>query len=342
MKIGISGVGSLGLVIGGILTDNGYDVTLIDSPAGNNMDIINNKGVQIIGYNDKSIPCKCVMPWDIKDPFDIIFSITKQLQLKDSLISLKECIGENTTIVTCQNGIPEDEAMKIVPEEKVIGCSIAWGATRLSSGITKITTPSEKMDMVIGEIDGDVSSRAREIATILKCIGKIEISCNILGIKWTKLIMNSNFMGLCGMLGCTLGEVLLNKSLVKYVPYIALEGARVYNALELPLATLQNFTPDIGLLQFDNENERQAIIENIIFPVWMKLKNVKPSLVQDLEKGKKTEIQYINGKILEEGKRLNIETPVNEFLVNIIKDIENGVLKPSMENKYLLEKLSIE
>ncbi|MFZ7134628.1 MAG: ketopantoate reductase family protein [Eubacteriales bacterium] len=342
MRIAVSGLGSLGLVIGGILQDTGYDVTLIDSPAGNNTEIINSNGIKVLGYKDEFISCRCILPQDAKETFDVVFSLTKQLQLEDSLKDLKGCIGDTTIVVTCQNGIPEDEAIKVLPQKNVIGCSIAWGATRIKPGISQITTPPEKMDMVIGELDGEITERLNIISNLLKSIGKTEITINIKGIKWTKLIMNSNFMGPCGVLGCTLGEVLLDKSLVKYVPYIALEGTKIYKALGMPLETLQSFTPDVELLNFNSQKEREKIINDIIYKVWLKLKDIKPSMVQDLEKGRKTEIDYINGKIVEEGNRLNIPTPVNSFFVNTIKRIESGEFKPSMENRSLLNELEIQ
>lgn len=341
MKIGISGLGSLGLVIGAVLIDHGYDVTLIDSPMGNNKEVINKKGIKILGYSEDFISGKCLLPNEIDIKFDVIFSLTKQLQLKASLEDLKNCITEDTIIVTCQNGIPEDEAIKILPESQIIGCSIAWGATRLEQGVSRITTPPEKMDMVIGELDGKISARLKTIGCLLENIGKVKLSQNIQGLKWTKLIMNANFMGLCGVLGCKLGDVLFNKDLVKYVPYVALEGAKVCKALDITPETLQGFTPDVDILHFDNVPERQAVIDNVINVVWNKLGGIKPSLLQDLEKNKKTEIDYINGKIVTEGKLFGIATPVNSFLVVLIKEIEAGNLKPSMDNAKLLEALCI-
>lgn len=339
MKIGISGLGSLGLVVGGILTDKNYDVTFIDSPQGNNKKIINELGVKILGYSEQTIPCKCLLPEEINEPFDIIFSLTKLMQLKSSLSQLEPCINNSTTIVTCQNGIPEDEALTIIPENQLISCSIAWGATRLDYGISKITSPPEKMDMVIGTLNGVTNNKLNCVKNILEHIGKVEISNNIKGIKWTKLIMNSNFMGPCGVLGCKLGDVLLNKDLVKYVPYIALEGAKVCNALGIKPETLQGFTPYVSVLDFSTPQEREILVDNIFNKVWGKLINIKPSLVQDLEKGKKTEIDYINGKIVQEGKKLGIPTPVNECMVNLIKDIEESKLPLSVENAYILESL---
>jgi len=341
MKIGISGLGSLGLVVGAILTNKGYDVTLIDSPKGNNKELLNTQGIKIIGYDDQFIPAQCLLPDEIDFTFDIIFSLTKQLQLKDSLNDLKSCITKDSIIVTCQNGIPEDEVITILPGNQIISCSIAWGATRLDRGVSKITTPPEKMDMVIGELTGKSTERLKLIQTILEHIGKVELSQNIKGLKWTKLIMNANFMGPCGVLGCSLGEILLNKDLVKYVPYIALEGAQVCKSLGIIPSTLQGFTPYVDILTFHNVYERQKIIDDIIHTVWIKLKDIKPSLVQDLEKGKKTEIDYINGKIVTEGKKLGIPTPVNSFFVVLIKEIEAGKLKLSMDNAKLLDALYI-
>ncbi|MFZ7121130.1 MAG: ketopantoate reductase family protein [Eubacteriaceae bacterium] len=342
MKIGISGLGSLGLVVGGILIDNGYDVTLIDSNLGNNKKVINSKGIKIVGYKDKYLKSNCLIPNEIDFNFDVIFSLTKQLQLKESLVDISSCINDKTVIVTCQNGIPEDEAKKILSEDQIISCSIAWGATRLDRGISKITTPPEKMDMVIGELSGDITDRLINIGKLLETIGKVQLSKNIKGVKWTKLIMNSNFMGPCGLLGCKLGDVLLNDDFVKFVPYIALEGAKVCRSLDIKPEKLQGFFPHTNVLSFSNSAERSKLIESVFKPVWIKLKEIKPSLVQDLEKGKKTEISYINGKIIEEGKKLGISTPVNSFFVNSIQDIEKGKLKPTMNNAELLKSLNID
>ncbi|NTW71055.1 MAG: hypothetical protein HGA49_02300, partial [Eubacteriaceae bacterium] len=288
---------------------------------------------------DDYVKAFCLKPSEIDFKFDYVLSFTKLLQLKNSIEDIRHTFSPDTVLVTCQNGIPEDEILDFIARENIIGCSIAWGATRLERGVSKITTPPDKMDMSIGELDGNTGKRTETLSGILGNIGKVSITNNIKGIKWTKLIMNANFMGPCGSFGCKLGDVLFNPALVKYVPYIALEGAKVLDALKIKPETLQGFYPTVARLDFETDAERDELINNVFLQVWGKLSEIKPSLLQDLEKNRPTEIDYINGKISSEGKKLGIPTPVNDFFVKLIKRIESEELHPSMDNRHLLEEL---
>jgi 2-dehydropantoate 2-reductase len=337
MKIGILGPGSLALVIGAFMIRKNFDVTFIDSPRGNNKDILNSKGVTITGTFDLKVPAKAILPQEITEPFDYIFALTKIPNLRESLEGIMGTgIGENTTVITCQNGVPEDIALEAVPKKQILPCSVAWGATRLEPGVSQVTTAPEKMNMVVGEFNGEFTQRVSEVASIMEPIGRISISDNIMGVKWTKLVMNTIFMGPCCLMGCTIGDVLFDDEYVKVAPAIAYEGVQVMNSKNIKGESLQGFKPELARLNFTTTDERSDLIESVYRNIWAKLKAIRPSMLQDLEQGRKTEIDFINGKIHSEGQALGIATPANTFFTEKIKLIEAGELKPGPENREML------
>jgi len=150
-----------------------------------------------------------------------------------------------------------------------------------------------------------------------------------MGIRWTKLLVNSTFSGMSAALGCTYGDILDNPKALECVAHIANECLAVVRALGVKPEPMQGV--DVGILAFQNRQQmkKSFMLYQMAFSPHRAL---KASMLQDLEKGLHCEINTINGKVAEMGRKAGVATPVNDKVVEIVKTCEEDKLKPEMAN----------
>ncbi|KHF39371.1 ketopantoate reductase family protein [Halalkalibacter okhensis] len=321
MRTAILGAGSLGTIIGALISEAGTHVDLIDINQ-DHVNRLNEHGAQITGFINKTIPVSACLPTEMKGQYDLVFLLTKQVFNHISLNQLLPHLHSESIVCTLQNGIPEENVSEYVGVNRTIGGAVGFGATWIEPGVSQLTTEWEtvkKYAFDIGELNGEITARLQKTKEVLDLVGYCEISQNIIGIKWSKLLMNATFSGMSAALGCTFGDVLANQKAMTSLAYIADETIKVAHAQGIRLETMQG--KDMEFLELDDEN---SIAEKMDFynEVWLPHKNLKASMLQDLEKQKKTEVDYINGYVSKKGKEFGVNTPYNDLVVQLIKEAE--------------------
>ena len=129
MKAAIMGAGAMGTVLGAFLTRNGFPVDLIDSyPA--QVDALNEKGAGVVGCAELTVPVRALLPEQMEGVYDLVFLMVKQTNNEASLRALLPHLGENSTVCTLQNGVPELAVAEFVGRNRTVGGACRWGATR--------------------------------------------------------------------------------------------------------------------------------------------------------------------------------------------------------------------
>jgi len=207
---------------------------------------------------------------------------------------------------------------------------VGWGATWKAPGISELTSKTDLMTFDIGEISGDITDRIHTIKDILEQMCPTIVLDNLMGIRWTKLLINSTFSGMSAVLGCTFGDVVDNEKTLLCAKHIANECIATARCLGIKMEPIQG--QDIEkLLAFKTKEERDCkdpIFKKLVGPH----RKAKVSMLQDLEKGRRCEIDAINGVVCESGKKCSVPTPVNDTVVEIIKGIESGKFKYEFSN----------
>ncbi|MBV1759099.1 MAG: 2-dehydropantoate 2-reductase [Dethiosulfatibacter sp.] len=330
MRIAILGSGSIGTILGALLSKNQQDVVLIDSYK-EHVDALNAKGAKIIGGINDVIPVNASLAKDLDGTFDLIFFTTKHMHMNDALESILANIKDTTIVVTLQNGIPEDFVCEKIGAEHVIGGSVGWGATFIEPGVSELTSDVSGMSVIIGELNGSITERVKIVASILELAGKVTISDNLIGTKWSKVIMNATSSGMSTVLGATFGEVADDMRSYTCEANIALEGAKVMSAAGITPVAIHGFLPNVETISFSTKSELEALHAYFSNRIALHRKLIA-SMLQDISKGRKTEINEINGKIVEYGLKFGIPTPFNEKVVQIVTKIQDGELKPDWSN----------
>jgi 2-dehydropantoate 2-reductase len=174
-----------------------------------------------------------------------------------------------------------------------------------------------------------------EVRAYLECMGSTIILDNLMGIRWAKLIVNTTFSGMSAALGCTFGDVMDNDKSLLCVKYIANECIKVSRADGVKMEPIQGLDLD-NLLFFETTEQRDANTP-YVHEMWGPHRALRASMLQDLEKGRKCEIDAINGVVCALGDKLNIDTPVNDKVTEVVKGIENGKYKLTFDNIDLFE-----
>ena len=329
MRTAIYGAGSLGTILGAYITRNGGSVELINRNRAHVEALLKN-GATVTGTVNFTQAVTAYTPEEMSGEYDIIFLMTKQQHNAQVASFLKEYLAADGVIVTLQNGIPELQIGEIVGEQRVLGCTVAWGATMKEPGVCELTSAPDSLTFSLGSLSCRPNPRMDDVKSLLEMMGAVEIDSNFIGSRWSKLLINSAFSGMSAVLGCTFGEAAGNRASRSVVQALIKECIDVCAAGNIRIEPVQG--KDIVKL-LDYSNRFKKAFSFFIIPIAIrKHARLKASMLQDLEKGKKTEVDAINGVVSAFGRRTGVPTPMNDRVVEIVHRIEEGELTPSFGN----------
>lgn len=328
MRILVMGTGSMGSIIGALMTKSGWDVTLCDKNEAH-VRAMNAYGLKIEGYLNETIGVKAVLPSELKGIFDLVIFLTKATANESALTTLKPHLSEDGCVITLQNGINEDVVASFVGRERTCGGIILWGATLKAPGISELTSTPEQMGMVIGELDGACTARISKIKEVLSAVGSIEVTDKLMSHKWSKLCINAGFSGVGTVIDGDYGKVVDNDKAVRTAVFVIKETVLTAEALGHTQVKYLFMEPQFFV--FQDEEQLNKVIN--FFRVALEAhRNIYPSMLQDIKKGLKCEVDVINGYVKKRAKEVNIPTPVNDQVTRLIREIESKRRKPSLTN----------
>lgn len=337
MKYAIYGAGSLGTVLGAYLTKSGIDIELVNRNKAHT-EALKKNGATIKGTVEMNVPVKAITPDEMEGKYDVIFLLTKQLFNNDVVNFLKPFLSDNGVIVTLQNGIPEPGIADIVGNNHTMGCTVEWGATLAEPGVSILTSEPDSLSFHMGKMEGITDEQYNLVKSLLEKMCPVHTEDNLLGARWSKLLINATFSGLGTVVGGTFGSVSEDKEVRKIAIKCMKECIDVGRASGVTFAPVQG--KDITKL-FYYTNPIKKAFGLFLMPIAMKKHRLlEPSMLQDLKKGKPCEIDAINGVVCEWGKKLNIPTPVNDRIVEVVKKEQSKQLPLDRSNINLFKDLT--
>lgn len=303
MRICVLGAGALGCTIGGVLSEAGADVTLINvQPA--QVEALNGQGLKMTEDGvERTVKVKAATSCVGLAPVDLVIVLVKSFHTRAAIEGAAAIIGDDTLVMSLQNGLGhEDILADVVGRQHVLAGKTYVGGVLLGPG--RIRVGYRGKETIIGELDGRVSERVRRVAELFNRAGlTTTVSDNILGTIWDKLLVNVATGALSGITGLAYGGLYRVPEVEACAVAAVAEAMAVAEAAGVRLAT---------------RAPRDA---------WVKAAEglpaeFKASMLQSIEKGDPTEIDFINGAVVDRGRRLGVATPVNGALVAAIKGIE--------------------
>ena len=316
MKIVMLGAGALGSTIGGTLAIGGNDVHFVDMWQ-EHVDLINKDGLHMTNEKeDWYVRVDARTTADTIGEADLVIVLVKSFATKQAVEQLKQTnvIGKNTLVMSLQNGLGNEETIaSVIGSENVISGKTYVGGRLIQAGY--ISAGVQGKWTYIGELNGEITDRIQTVCNVFNDAGLLcEVSDNIKCLIWDKLLINVAAGALCGITRLPYGP-LYEEDYIKDVAVAAIqEGIQVAKAA--------------GVVLKSEDPQYPWVAASEGLPG-----TFKTSILQSLELKRPTEIDFINGSIVEWGKKYGIATPVNQTLVACVKGIEKYILKyePSLK-----------
>ncbi|MBQ7369660.1 MAG: 2-dehydropantoate 2-reductase [Clostridia bacterium] len=335
-RYAIYGAGSLGTVLGAYITKNGGQIDLINRNKAH-VEALKKNGAKITGTVEMTVPVTALTTDEMTGKYDVILLLTKQLLNKEVVSFLKDYLADDGVIVTLQNGLPEPGIAEIVGANRTMGCVVEWGAALVSPGVCELTSEVDSLSFHMGKMDGGSNEKFDEVKALLELMCPVHEEMNLIGARWSKLLINATFSGLGTVVGGVFGDVSESKEARKVAIRCMKECIDVGRATGAEFAPVQG--KNITALFYYKGAFKRAIATMLIPIAMKKHRNIEPSMLQDLKKNKPCEIDAINGVVCEWGKKHGVQTPINNRIVEIVKKCERGELKPQASNIKLFEDL---
>jgi 2-dehydropantoate 2-reductase len=328
-RIVIQGIGGIGGVVAGTLVDAGMRPVLVT----NNAEIaeaIRANGLRV-KLPDRSFTVQAdayTTLAEAQGPFDAAYLLMKALGVVAAAAETAKYLSPDGYVVTFQNGIVEDAVGAAIGIQRVVSASVGWNGIMHKPGEYERTTPG---DTFVGELDGRITPRVTNVADALRGSGPVTLSTNMRGVLWSKLAINCTVNSVGALTGETLGEMLADPRIRRI---FLRTYSEVVDTAEAQNIQLERIAADPKLLYLPKNAgflTRHAK-DFIARMLGRKYKSARSSTLQSLERGRKTEIDFLNGYVVEVAARIGVAIPVNAALTRMIKEIEDGKRKIANSN----------
>ena len=329
-RVLVVGAGALGGVMAAKLTRAGRDVSVIDANVAH-VAQMNSPGLRVNVIDEEwLVPINAVSDVsELAGPFDFALLTIKSPFIKAAIQPLldRELVG---TYVSLGNGLIQDRIQELTGQERLVIGTVSWGATNFGPGHVAQTTIAP---ISIGEIHGGMTDRLRNLADVLEVIAEVHYSDGIYGQVWAKLLLNSTFSGLSAVTGLVYGDVCALPQGRELAFKLWTEGYDVACALGIDLDEVAGVDPlDLVVRGSAELPHANRTLDELMARIWQ----TKASMLQDLEKGALTEVDVINGGVVENARRMNLPSPYNSSVVEILHSCENDKLMPGVSNLALM------
>src|SRR4051812_32672095 len=324
-RVLVVGGGAIGGVAAAHMTRAGHDVVVVDADRAHTT-ALRDPGLLLEELDGRTsrVPLQAVSSVDeLTGRFDFALLTVKSLFLNAAVEPLVRADLVDT-YVSLGNGLVQTVVESIVGRERPIVGLVEWGATNVGPGRLRQTTSAP---MVIGEIDGTETERLRRLARILTSVApETRTSSAIGGQVWSKLLLNSTFSGLGAAGGCLYRDIVADPVGRDVALRMWTEGYDTALALGMELGEVFGVAPE-DLVSRDEQDRTAA--EAALDRLMTRAGATKASMLQDLERGRRTEVDVINGGVVEAAAAIGREAPLNAELTRIVHEYEQGVAQPS-------------
>jgi 2-dehydropantoate 2-reductase len=335
-KIAVLGCGAIGSSISADLTKAGCDVTVIDQwPA--QVEALKAGGLCVqMPDGEVKTPIRALHLCDLASSnleFDIVFLAVKSNDDRWLAEFIKPYLKPDGVLVGTQNGMNDDTLASIVGRERIVGCAMELSAEIFTPGLVKRNTTHKTTWFAVGELDGLYTPRVKEIAALLGSVGRCDVTNNIYGAKWTKLIANSMTMGPFGLLGLGNSDAAAVPGMFDISVQLGRESLAVGTALGYRTEPIFGLRAD----EFAGSSD-----ENLVTAMKTLLGHVsrgRTAPIHDHIKGRRSEMEFISGVVAKKGRELGIPTPGNDAVVEIDRQINKGLIKMERSNFEALKKM---
>lgn len=332
-KIAVLGTGANGAGIGADLVRAGHDVTFIEQwPA--HVEAMRAHGIRVEMPDGATItPVRAIHLCEVatlRERFDLVFVLVKAYDTRWACELVKPILGTEALVVGLQNGMTIDDMSDVLGPERTIGGVIEVASNMFHPGVVVRQTPPSGSWFALGSIHPETRHRVPDVADVLRHAGTVEISDDIRSSKWMKLVANA-----CELVPSAILDLALPDA-------AALPGMREFmdengrEAIRACLGTGNRLMPIFGLTEVDLPADQYAVQLYDLVLEHFSRDDTLTTVLQDWRKGRRAEIEEINGFVVRESIRAGLDAPANRATVTLARRIEAGELRPGPDNLSVL------
>ena len=349
-RIVVVGAGAIGGYTGGNLAHNGFDVTLVD-PWPEHIEAIRRDGLALEGITPdefvlarpKTLHLTEIQHLAKERPIDIAFISMKSYDTEWATMMIRQYLAPSGYVVSLQNCINEERIAQIVGWGKTVGAIAAILSAELyAPGKIRRTgakNPPGHEVYRVGEVHGRLTKRIEELGAMIRTVDTCKVTDNLWGERWSKLCVNGMHNGVSAASGLSGNDIRQDERIRRVIIKLGGEGVRVGQALGYKLEDIAG--QDAEKLARASEGDRAALdeVESLMLALrnsQQRSEHQRPSMGQDMLKGRRTEIDFINGVVVERGRAIGKPVSTHEKLIAAVKKVELGQAPPSPEHLYAI------
>ena len=333
-RIAFLGTGAQGASIAADFALAGMDVTFIDQwPA--HIEAIRQNGITVNlptrQINAKVKALHLCQIAEIKQPFDVVFLVVKAYDTKWACELIKPVLAADGLVVGLQNGMTHEDIAAILGRERTIGAVIEIASNMWTPGVTTRQNDHDESWFAMGALDPETQPRVEAVAQMLRCSGTVEVVADIRSAKWMKLIVNAAELIPSAIVNTALNDAARAPGMLDVM------RAAGYEAMQAALADGATIMPIINMPPvMSNHPERYVdqIFEKVL--TTFSREDTLTTSLQDWRKGRRAEVQEVNGWVVDILRAHGREAPVNQRVVEIALEIETGARDAKPENSRLM------
>jgi 2-dehydropantoate 2-reductase len=339
-RIVFMGAGAVGGYVGGHIARSGDDVTLID-PWPEHIEYIKHNGLHLSGtQGEHVVRVKALHLHEVqslfKTPVDIAFICTKSYDTEWATMMIKQYLAPDGFVVSLQNSINEERIAGIVGWGKTVGCIASTiGVDAFKAGhVMRTQQPGGSSYTIfrVGEVHGRLTPRVEALARMLSVIDSAKATTNLWGERWSKLTINSMGNGISAATGLNSKGMVALETTRRLSIRLAGEAIKVGHALGYELESIRNMPADKWIAAAGGDPAALEEIEGVMLAGMKRMTDEgRPSTGQDMVKGRRTEIDFINGLVAAKGQEVGVPAPTHAGLTDLVKRVERGEIEPTPE-----------
>ena len=330
MAITVWGAGAIGGITGGALTRAGHDVLLVDAHE-EHVGALQRDGLTVEDTRgDWHVPVKAATPAAVRGPLDLVLLAVKAQATPAALDQIAPHLTRTSVVVSVQNGLNEEAIAERIGAARTVGCLVNWAADWIAPGRVQFGGTGS---FVVGELDGALTPRVRDLAALLSAVMPSGVSDNIWGCLWAKVCLAALLFA-TALTDETVYDVVerpfpAQRTLVLLVA----EAMAVAEASGVRLVAFDEYDP--AFYQRGAAGDRAAVAEAMaaVARFYRRHTKVKTGVWRDLAvRKRKTEVDSQLGIVTAKARRLGIATPLLDRLIAMIHDLESGPRSMGWEN----------
>jgi 2-dehydropantoate 2-reductase len=337
-KILFIGAGAIGSYLGAFLSRAGHDVTLVD-PWAEQIETVRARGIAVTGPHDpfEARPTAVHLNEAARLPrdFDIGFVAMKVYDAAWATQLALRHLKPEGYVVAAENCWPDPVVASVAGASRSVGLIMSkigvavWKPGQVERGMEKGSGKGHDVFRA-GEHDGRITPRTKELAEIMSVVDGSQATDNLWGERWSKLCANAMGNPVQAMTGLGSLEIASSEGGRAITIHLAAESARVGLALDYRIPKFNGAAAE----QWADAGRRETYdaLDRMLTPATASTRNWRASMAQDVAKGRPTEIDYMNGHVIAQGRERGVPTPVSAAVVEVMHEVERGERKPVPQN----------